>query len=198
MPRLAPFLLASSALHAALLLGGTAIHRVDAGSRVESIAVRLDDGDRGAQSPAPRPAPHNAPEARSADTAAAMPLQTVATSDVDVASAAPGAAAERRPAAPPPGEAAARVQAQVLNDLARHFYYPAIARSRGWEGRVLLAFVVERDGLLRDPRIAGTSGFGILDEAALNSLRKVERVANAGGARLDMQIPVVYRLTDMR
>jgi protein TonB len=184
MSRLTIFLLASTALHAGLIAGGVALGKVDAGTRMESIAVRLDEVGHGA-----RPAP-SLPVARTAPVST-MPSDTV----VRAVSAATQQATDWQ-VAPSPGEAAASVQAQVLSDLARHFYYPAVARSRGWEGRVLLAFRVEQDGLLHELHVVRTSGFGVLDEAALNSLRKVERVADAGGTRHDMQIPVVYRLTD--
>jgi len=200
-PRLALFLLFSVGAHAALLLGQRVVTaRIDAGTLTEVIAVRLDGADAGAAAPSParvKP-PQAARGAQSAAAAltAATPRDTALRTD-QPQSAATGAG-ETASAAPTTTQAAAQVRARVLSDLARHFYYPPLARSRGWQGRVLLAFRVERDGLLHDPRVLRTSGFGILDEAALNSLRQVERIAGADSAPLDLQIPVVYRLTDAR
>lgn len=186
MSRLTVFLLVSTALHAGLIAGGAALEKADAGTHMESIAVRLDDNGQGARPALLPPATHSVPE--SMMTAASA--ERIASTETEQAT--------KQHVALSSDEAAARVQAQVLSDLARHFYYPAMARSRGWEGRVLLAIRVEQDGLLHEPHVVRTSGFGVLDEAALNSLRKVERVADAGGARHDLQIPVVYRLTDAR
>ena len=200
-PRLALFLLLSVGAHAALLLGHRVVNaRIEAGTLSEVIAVRLDgeETDAAAQSP-PRVTPREAgrgAQARALALTAAIPRATTLRTDQPQSPAT--GAGETASAAPTTAEAAARVRAQVLSDLARHFYYPALARSRGWQGRVLLAFRVERDGLLHDPRVLHTSGFGILDEAALNSLRQVERIPGADSAPLDLQIPVVYRLTDAR
>jgi protein TonB len=198
MARLASFLLASTALHAALLAGGTVIGRIDAGGRSESIAVRLEGGGNRAR-PLPAPVANNtAPTAPATEPAQDAAMQTVATAAAAVRVSDAPANTDPQPTSYSPGEASARVYAKVINELARHFYYPTMARRHGWEGRVLLGFHVGQDGRMRDPRVLHSSGYGVLDEAALNSLRKVERVVGQDSAPLDMQIPVVYRLTDAR
>jgi protein TonB len=90
---------------------------------------------------------------------------------------------------------------QALNALlARHFEYPRIARSRGWQGKVQLAFRVASDGVLHDIHVDRGSGFAVLDESALHSLARVARVDDAvgvlNGQSLNMQFAVVYQLTD--
>ena len=90
------------------------------------------------------------------------------------------------------------IRGHLLAELARHFEYPHLARLRGWEGRVLLAFDIETDGRLENIRVAQSSGFAVLDDAALGALRRVERLAEAAawlrGRELAMQIPVIYQL----
>lgn len=199
MSRLASCLLASTALHAALLTGGAALNRFEAGAHRESyIDVRLEGETRHAVPDAVPATPDimSAPHA-TAETGD-MTLQTVATADAAVRTADPTTRREQHPVSGPPGNAGAEARAQVIDELARHFYYPVLARRQGWEGRVTLGFHVADDGQLRDPRVLRGSGFGILDEAALNSLRKVERIAARRGAGFDLQVPVVYRLTDAR
>jgi len=108
------------------------------------------------------------------------------------------------PAAPATGEddergrAKAQIQARLYTDLARYFDYPYVARLRGWEGTVLLAFNIEANGRLESIRVARSSGFAVLDDSALNALRKVERLAETTawlqGRELTMRIPVIYRL----
>lgn len=188
MRRLTHFLMASALLHGLLLAASSDLVRIDAGADHLMLSVNLE-ADR-ISMPAERAraiTAHTLPAATESGTTSAWvnANETSALSDTGTADRSEQGAA-------------ARVRARVLNDLARHFYYPSIARMRAWEGRVLLAFRVEQDGLLHAPRLVHTSGFGVLDEAALNSLRKVVRVADAGGPRLDMEIPVIYRLTDAR
>ncbi len=95
-------------------------------------------------------------------------------------------------------QAKAQIKARLNTDLARYFDYPYIARLRGWEGTVLLAFDIEANGRLQDIRIARSSGYAILDNSALSALRKVERLTETTAwlqkRELNMQIPVIYRL----
>lgn len=96
-------------------------------------------------------------------------------------------------------EARARIEAQLHTNLARHFDYPHVARLRGWQGSVLLAFIVQASGNLNDIRIIRSSGFAVLDDSAVDSLKKVqqlpEAVALLQGRDIEIQLPVIYRLT---
>jgi protein TonB len=49
--------------------------------------------------------------------------------------------------------------------------YPAIARRRGYEGTVLVEVLVNRDGRVEDLRLSQSSGYPVLDQAAMNSMR---------------------------
>jgi len=188
MPRLTPFLTASILLHGLVLGIGNRPWPEEAGNDREILSVSLDISRK------------------PANPARTLPLQSGDSSTPSVSgfmSAAPqegghSISIASRTATDTKASAAAQARAQVISDLARYFYYPPFARMRSWEGRVLLAFHIGQNGLLQDARVARTSGFGLLDEAALNSLRRVERVAYTGNDRLDLEIPVVYRLTENR
>ncbi|HLD14059.1 MAG TPA: energy transducer TonB [Burkholderiales bacterium] len=95
-------------------------------------------------------------------------------------------------------EARARIEAQLHTSLARHFDYPYVARLRGWEGSVLLAFIVQASGNLNDIRIVRSSGFAVLDHSAVDSLKKVQHMPEAmawlQGRDIEMQLPIIYRL----
>ncbi len=82
----------------------------------------------------------------------------------------------------------------LQQEIARYFSYPLLARRRGWQGEVLLAFRLEADGRIVDARIARSSGYGILDRAALTALGKVKRVHSGTSRGFAMQLPVIYRL----
>lgn len=106
----------------------------------------------------------------------------------------------------PAGTAAAgpsladRLQARLQNSLRAYFDYPRIARHRGWEGRVEVGLRVEANGRLSDIRILRTSGYAVLDRAALASVGRIHRLRDAaewlGGRPMDMVLPVQYRLID--
>jgi len=87
---------------------------------------------------------------------------------------------------------------ELRTRLSDHLFYPTLARSRGWEGIVVLGLRVESDGRLDRVRIERGSGYAILDESALSSLSRVGRLSSAVGrlneTGIDLLLPVVYRL----
>lgn len=105
--------------------------------------------------------------------------------------------AEPAPATPSRHEAVAVDTAAVLNAarlrLQQHFRYPLLARRRGWQGEVLLGFQLSARGQITDIRVARSSGYPLLDRAAVNSLRQVGSLPTPR-QQLDLQLPVIYRL----
>ena len=87
----------------------------------------------------------------------------------------------------------------VLNLITRKLTYPAIARRKGWQGVVVLELHIESNGQISDLRIDETSGYAVLDEAALRSLQ-LANIPDAAqwlhGEAREIVIPVEYRLTD--
>lgn len=111
----------------------------------------------------------------------------------------PAAATGSAAPAPEPG-LAAEVRRIIRLRLAGEFHYPVLARRRGWEGEVVLAFRVDADGRIGNVKVANSSGFGLLDSAARDALLRVATVALADGQRpgtpLDLTLPVIYRLSE--
>lgn len=114
---------------------------------------------------------------------------------------------QQRPTPPPTGvrntintsEAArALIRGHLETDLSRYFSYPPMARQRGWQGHVRVAFTVQPDGQLTDARITRSSGYHVLDASALEALHRVGRLPQARewlhGQALPMELPVIYRL----
>jgi protein TonB len=80
-----------------------------------------------------------------------------------------------------------------------HFYYPALARRKGWEGQVTVGVRVRADGRLTDIRVIRSSGYRILDSAAVDCLRRASRlpgINHSVAAGLDVVLPVRYVLID--
>lgn len=80
----------------------------------------------------------------------------------------------------------------------RNFRYPRFAVKRGWEGTVELGLRVEANGRLSNVRIVKTSGYSILDEAALTTLTETDYIngleAWLAGNYFDTTLPVKYQL----
>lgn len=102
-------------------------------------------------------------------------------------------------------ETARYTSGQVLASLeeafAAHFYYPMLARRKGWEGEVTVGLRVETDGRLTGIHVVGSSGYLVLDNAAIDSLSRARALSLPGGVignSLEMVLPVQYRLLDAR
>lgn len=77
--------------------------------------------------------------------------------------------------------------------------YPALARRHGIEGRVLVQASVLRSGQLDEVRVIRSSGFAVLDEAALRAGRRWRCTpARSEGMARDsvISVPVVFRIED--
>jgi protein TonB len=75
--------------------------------------------------------------------------------------------------------------------------YPAEARERGWQGRVVLRVEVSAAGLPLDVRISASSGYAMLDQAAWRAVRSWRFVpALRGGVPVTgaVDVPVQFRL----
>jgi protein TonB len=93
-----------------------------------------------------------------------------------------------------------RVRDELLQALLPHFDYPPVARRRGWQGRVRVGLLIEADGDLTDIRLVESSGYAVLDKAAVKNLIELSHVPAAGqwldGRDMDVVLPVNYRLEE--
>jgi protein TonB len=75
--------------------------------------------------------------------------------------------------------------------------YPAKARSKGYQGRVLLVVIVSKIGRAKSVRLKKSSGHAILDQAAIKSVKKWRfRPARKNGVPVPARVivPVNFRL----
>lgn len=75
--------------------------------------------------------------------------------------------------------------------------YPTLARSRRWEGKVVLEAVIREDGAILECQVAESSGHGILDQDAMAVLRRASPLSLAhplGQAQITILVPIAYRL----
>ena len=94
----------------------------------------------------------------------------------------------------------ARLAGRLRDALTPYFAYPMMARRNGWEGQVRVGLRVEADGHLSHVRITHSSGYRLLDSAALATLNHISTVPQAAGwlegQHFDMVLPIDYRLID--
>ena len=80
-----------------------------------------------------------------------------------------------------------------------HPTYPLIARKKGWEGRVLIQAEIDREGNVSKIRVLESSGFKVLDNASLETLKKWKFTpAKIGNKFVDdtVNIPVKFLITN--
>jgi len=79
----------------------------------------------------------------------------------------------------------------------REPYYPVQAREQGWQGTALLKVQVLKNGAVGSLEVMRSSGFSILDQAALKGVKEWKFIpAQKAGqpAEMFVQIPVTFRL----
>lgn len=90
-----------------------------------------------------------------------------------------------------------QLRKSILRLVSSRFNYPVLARRKGMQGIVKLQVRIESDGRISRLHVEQTSGYPVLDRAALQSLQ-LASVPDAGqwmrGQAIDIIIPVEYRL----
>jgi protein TonB len=82
----------------------------------------------------------------------------------------------------------------IANAIERTKAYPLLARKRGIEGTVYVSFRIDHDGRPEELVIQKSSGFGILDTATLDVIKKA---APFPYIESRVEIPVTYKLKDL-
>ncbi len=139
-----------------------------------------------------RAAPQRVDDAAAMETKPTVAAESRAASRPQGRASAASPSSEEHKAGEEPTEQALLTAVRLA--LARHFHYPRMAMRRGWQGEVILAFQLQADGTIVNARIAQSSGYSVLDRAALHALGKVNRIRNTLRGNRAMQLPVIYRL----
>lgn len=88
-------------------------------------------------------------------------------------------------------------QGALMSYLASNIKYPVVAQENGVQGRVIVSFVVERDGSISDVRVA-RSVDPSLDREAQRVVKSMPRwkpgKQNGSAVRVKYTVPVVFRL----
>ena len=83
--------------------------------------------------------------------------------------------------------------AYIRDKILRNIHYPAMARRLGWQGRVLLSFIITLDGSIKEAKIMQGSGFEVLDKNAVDTVKDTAPFPKPP-AEARLVIPIIYRL----
>jgi protein TonB len=78
-------------------------------------------------------------------------------------------------------------------------HYPTVARQNGWQGRTILRVEIRSDGHVGTVEILHSSGYAMLDNAAVEAVRAGEFMpAHAGGKPVSssVEVPIRFQLVD--
>lgn len=78
--------------------------------------------------------------------------------------------------------------------IKQNIAYPLLARKLGMEGRVVISFLLTKDGHIKDIKVEESSGYKILDDNAVSTLRKVEKLIPKPPVDVRIKIPIIYKL----
>lgn len=86
------------------------------------------------------------------------------------------------------------VAARVIQDQ----HYPSEALQHGIEGRVLVVALIGTDGQVHSARLRQSSGYELLDEAALEKVRTARGLPDPPemlrGREFTMEVPIIFRI----
>jgi protein TonB len=83
--------------------------------------------------------------------------------------------------------------AYIRDRILRNVSYPNKARRMGWQGKVALSFIITASGYVRDFKVIQSSGFKILDNDAIETVKKTAPFPKPIN-EANIAISIVYRL----
>ena len=92
----------------------------------------------------------------------------------------------------------AQIDSIIRQEFSKYFYYPKSAQRKNWQGLVILRFIIEEDGIINSISISKSSGYSVLDNAAITALKRIDK-KNAlsivlNGLQYSQLLPVQYKL----
>ena len=83
--------------------------------------------------------------------------------------------------------------AYIRDKILRNVNYPDAARRMGWQGKVILSFIIMADGSVKEFKIIKSSGFPMLDKSAIETVKDTAPFPKPP-VEAQLVIPIVYRL----
>lgn len=81
----------------------------------------------------------------------------------------------------------------IVDHIRKRLCYPILARKNGWQGTVVVSFVINQDGTVRELQVVRSSGIAILDKNALKTVQQAGPFPKPP-ARAELVIPIDFKL----
>ena len=78
--------------------------------------------------------------------------------------------------------------------IEKNISYPPMARRMGWQGKVLVSFIVCKNGKVEDLQVVQSSGYSQLDKNALETVKQVGPFPSPP-VRVKLVLPVTYTIS---
>ena len=104
---------------------------------------------------------------------------------------------DRNITSPTPKNVKSRAKYKIGTIENPHPEYPIIARKKGWQGRLLLAVHIDKNGNVLNIHVKETSGYEILDRVSVKTIRDWKFFPARYGGRYvedNINIPVSFKL----
>jgi len=87
---------------------------------------------------------------------------------------------------------------RLSNQIGKDQQYPSDAQINGWQGTTIVVVRMSADAKVKDVTIAQSSGFEVLDEEALEKVRRMKHPPpppeKFKGREFTVMVPIVFRL----
>ncbi len=152
-----------------------------------------------ARAVAPETAPSPSPSPPVAAEPAAQPsVPGTARPAPQSAPGAPGAEASARPGSEADTGTLEQYRLALIVATRRYKRYPAIAMEKGWQGKVEVRMVIGANGMVINASIKTSSGHEVLDNQALDMLKKGKTTVPIPmalrGREFSIDVPVIFNL----
>jgi TonB family C-terminal domain len=85
--------------------------------------------------------------------------------------------------------------AYIKELIQQHIRYPEMARRMGWQGKVIVDFIIRENGNATDIKIVKSSGFEVLDNNVIKTVKKVTPFPKPP-VEAKIKMPITYRLSE--
>jgi protein TonB len=88
-----------------------------------------------------------------------------------------------------------RSNLEVISGIIKqNMNYPMLARRLGMQGKVVISFLLTKDGYIRYIKVEESSGYKILDDNAINTVKKIEKLIPKPLVDVKIRLPIIYKL----
>jgi protein TonB len=83
--------------------------------------------------------------------------------------------------------------AYIREKILRNIRYPAQARRLGWQGKVLVSFIINLNGTIKEAKVMQSSGYELLDRTTLETVKESEPFPRPP-IEAQIVLPIVFHL----